>query len=228
MCFSAEASFAASGVLGASSIAIARIPKARAEIPLSLFPAVFAVHQFIEGILWLNHDGVISGGYNTAAVYGFVFIAFVLWPLYVPVSAFTIEPGKIRRGIILLCLGLGIYVSITLLSCIISNPVEISVVGHSFSYKVLDIPENLFAFYFVSVSIPFLVASSRKLMVFGIALMISSAIAAYVSSSTTFPSIWCFYAALLSLSIYLYFWLKNRLVTDDSVIGTGRLFTKES
>ena len=217
MCFSAEASFAASAVLAASSIAIARIPKARSEMPLSLFPAVFSVHQFIEGILWLNHDGVLSGGYNTIAVYGFAFIAFVLWPLYVPLSAYMPEIGKIRRRIMLLCLLLGIYVSITLLICIVRNPVEVSVVGHSFSYRMLDIPDNFLIPYFISVSIPFLVSSSRNLMVFGAALVLSSAVASFVASSTTYPSVWCFHAAILSLGLYFCFRHKARVTGDNSI-----------
>jgi hypothetical protein len=228
MCFSAEASFAASGVLAASSIAIARIPKAKAQIPLSLFPPIFSVHQFIEGILWLNHDGVISGGYNPIAVYGFVLIAFVLWPLYVPWAAYVIETGTIRRGTILLCLGIGIYVSIVLFSSIIRNPLEISVVGHSFSYRVTDIPDNLFSLYFVSVSIPFIVLRSRKLMAFGLALMVSSAIAAIVASSTTYPSVWCFFAALLSLGIYLYFHYQARVETTGSVVSTDHRYSHHS
>ena len=217
MCFSAEASFTASGVLAASSIAIARIPKTRSEIPLSLFPAVFAVHQFIEGILWLNHDGVLSGGYNSIAVYGFVFIAFVLWPLYVPLSAYANEAGKIRRRIMFLCLLLGIYVSITLLACIAKNPVDVSVVGHSFSYRIVGIPDNFLVPYFISVSIPFLVSSSRKLMVFGAVLMLSSAVASFVASSTTYPSVWCFHAALLSLGLCFYFRHKARVTVDNSI-----------
>ncbi len=103
MCFSASASFAASGALAVSSYAISRIPKRQSEKPLSLFPSIFAVHQSIEGILWLNHNGVFSDQYKVGAVYGYIFIAFALWPAYVPFAAYRIESGKIRRKLILLC-----------------------------------------------------------------------------------------------------------------------------
>ena len=216
MCFSAEASFAASGALAAASIAIARIPKAKPEIPLSLFPAIFSVHQFIEGILWLNHDGVISEGYNSLAVYAFVFIAFVLWPVYVPFAAHLTESGKLRRKIMLICQLLGIYVAITLLICIVRNSVEVSVVGHSFSYKVIGIPDNFLAPYFVSSLVPFLVSSRKQLVIFGIVLAFSSAVASMVASSTTYPSVWCFYAAILSLGLYFYFRYRAKAFTGDS------------
>jgi hypothetical protein len=90
MCFSAEASFAASGVLAASSVAISRIPKERSSIPLSLFPAIFAAHQFAEGVLWLHHDGVLPDAYKVGALYAYVLIAYVLWPILVPFAAYSI------------------------------------------------------------------------------------------------------------------------------------------
>jgi len=84
MCFSAPASLAASGVLGVSGIAILRMPKKKSEIPLSLFPIIFATHQLIEGILWLSLTGVISDSYKAGAIYAYAFIAFVFWPIFVP------------------------------------------------------------------------------------------------------------------------------------------------
>jgi hypothetical protein len=204
MCFSAEASFAASGILAATGIAIARLPKERSEIPLSLFPALFSAHQFIEGLLWLNHTGTLSDEYRSAAVYGFALIALVLWPIYVPFSAYMVEKSKIRRYIIFACQLIGFYVSITFFNSMFQNSVEASVVGHSFAYKV-DSPEDFFAVYFVAVSIPFLASSDRKLVFFGIALTLSCTAALIIASSKTFPSVWCFFAALLSLGLYLHF-----------------------
>lgn len=204
MCFSAEASFAASGALAATSIAIARIPKERSEIPLSLFPAIFSAHQFIEGLLWLNHTGSLSDEYNEVMVYGFALIALVLWPIYVPFSASMIETGRIRRFVIYACQLIGLYVGITFLMSIFQNSVEAYVSGHSFAYRV-DSPNNFFVPYFISVSIPFLVSSNKKLTIFGIALTLSCTAALIVASSRTFPSVWCFFAALLSLGLYLHF-----------------------
>lgn len=204
MCFSAEASFAASGVLVASGIAIARMPKEKSETCLSLFPIIFAGHQFIEGILWLNHNGVLPDEYKPSAVYGFVFIAFILWPLYVPLSAYTIETGKIRRIIIFLCQLIGIYVSLAFIVSNIDNSIDASVVGHSFSYKI-DAPYNLLIPYFIAVSIPFLVSSKKGLVYIGGALTLSCTAALFIASSTTFPSVWCFFAAILSMFLYWYF-----------------------
>ena len=212
MCFSAEASFAASGVLAASGIAISRIPKEKSEIPLSVCPIIFAAHQFIEGILWLHHSGTLSDEYRSGAVYGFVLIALVLWPIYVPFAAYKAETGKIRRRIIFACQLIGLYVGITFLINIFNHSVDVSVVGHSFSYDV-ETPDNFLLPYVISVSIPFLVSSKKGLRRFGIALTLSCAVAIYVASSSTFPSVWCFYAALLSIGLYGYFRSSSKAYT---------------
>ena len=204
MCFSAEASFAASGVLAVSSIAISRIPKEKASIPLSLFPAVFATHQFIEGIVWLNHDGVLPEALKTGAVYAYALIAFVLWPIFVPFSACLLETGRRRRIIILICQAIGLWVGSALLLSFVRDPVQVSVDCCSLSYHV-NAPDLLIAPYLIAVSIPFLASSRKGLALFGMAITVSCAAAAVAASATTFPSVWCFFAAVLSAGLYLYF-----------------------
>jgi len=209
MCFSAEASFAASGVLAASSIAISQIPKDRASIPLSLFPAVFATHQFIEGILWLNQDGVLPDTYQSVAVHAYALIAFVLWPIFVPFAAYLIEAERRRRILILICQAVGLGVGLTLLLSFFRHPLQVSVDCCSLSYRV-DAPDLLIAPYLVAVAIPFLASSRRSLVLFGVGITLSCAVAAASASAATFPSVWCFFAAILSAGLYLHFRTASR------------------
>ncbi|MCL7454700.1 MAG: hypothetical protein M8467_16815 [Anaerolineae bacterium] len=209
MCFSAEASFAASGVLAATSVAIARIPKDRDSLPLSLFPAVFATHQAIEGVLWLNQDGVLPDTYKAVAVPAYVLIAYVLWPILVPLAAYMREPERRRRLIILVCEGAGLGVGLSLASGLLRNPVDVSATCCSLVYHV-NAPDLLLAPYLVAVSIPFLVSSRRRLVLFGVGITVSCAVAAVTASAATFPSVWCFFAAILSAGLYLYFRIEAR------------------
>ena len=204
MCFSATASFVASGALVASGVAIARIPKPKSAIPLSLFPVIFATLQFIEGLLWLNHRGFLADNYKPVAIYAFLLIAFVLWPILVPFSVYVLESSRIRRVIILLCQFTGIYVGLANLVIIIRGPVNASVIGHSFAYTT-NTTDILFALYLISVFIPFLVSSNKKLVILGVALAALFVTAKFIASTATFPSVWCFYAAILSLFLYLFF-----------------------
>lgn len=204
MCYSASASFIASGVLTTSGIAIARTPKENNKIPLSLFPIIFAVHQLIEGILWLTATGVLPGGCKTGAVYGYASIAFVLWPVYVPFSVFMIETGRLRRWIIMLCQIIGLYVGGIYVLSMLQNPVDAVVMERSIAYTIKS-PYTLTPLYLSAVSIPFLISSDKKLIYFGFALTISCAAAMVVANSYTFPSVWCFFAAILSFGLLLYF-----------------------
>jgi hypothetical protein len=205
MCYSAEASSAASGVLAASSIAIARIPKNKAAIPLSLFPAIFATHQFIEGVLWLNHDGVLPDAYKAGAVYAYVLIAYVLWPAFVPFSAYLVETGGRRRRVILACLAIGLGVGLSVLLGLLRQAPDVSADCCSLSYQV-NAPDLLIVPYVIAVSLPFFVCRQKSLVLFGAAILASCAAATLTAvSAASFPSVWCFFAALLSAGLYVHF-----------------------
>lgn len=57
MCFSATANFVGSGVLGAvGGVTLTKV-KHRRELLFASLPTLFAVHQFIEGFVWLGAMG---------------------------------------------------------------------------------------------------------------------------------------------------------------------------
>jgi hypothetical protein len=219
MCFSAEASFAASGVLAASSVAISRIPKEKASLPLSLFPAVFAAHQFTEGLIWLNQDGVLPDAFRSGAVYTYALIAYVLWPILIPFSAYLLEARRRRRTLMLICQAIGLGVSLALLLSFFRAPPSVTANCCSLSYQV-DASDLLIAPYLVAVSIPFLASSRRGLVLFGLAITVSCAAAAVATSAATFPSVWCFFAAILSAGLYLYFRTAAQATARQFTTGT--------
>ncbi len=57
MCFSATVNFVGSGVLGAVGVVTLTKVKHRRELLFAALPMLFAVHQFIEGFVWLGLDG---------------------------------------------------------------------------------------------------------------------------------------------------------------------------
>jgi hypothetical protein len=71
MCFSATADFAGSVVLGTVGVATLREVKDRRELLLAAMPSLFALHEFIEGFVWLGLDGTVSQqlGHNAGAAY---------------------------------------------------------------------------------------------------------------------------------------------------------------
>ncbi len=204
MCFSAEASFIASGVLAGTGIAISRLPKAKSSVPLSLLPAIFATHQLIEGFIWMEQEQAKPDTITSVMVFAYVLIAFVLWPIYIPIAASRIEIDPKRRQWMRFCQVAGLGVALGYLVNILRSPVAVSVDACSLSYSV-SAPGWFFGLYLAAVSLPLLLSSRRGLVYFGMAILISCAAAVYVASLPAFPSVWCFFAAFLSASLYFYF-----------------------
>jgi len=164
--------------------------------------------------LWLNHDGVLPDTYRTAGVYAYVLIAYVLWPIFVPFAAYLIETERRRRLIMLLCQAAGLGVGLWLLLVNVGAPLDVSADCCSLSYHV-NAPDLLIVPYLFAVSVPFLVSSRRGLRLFGLALTASCAAAAVLTSAATFPSVWCFFAAVLSGGLYLYFHVGAQTITHQ-------------
>ena len=200
-------------------MAIARLPKERGSIPLAAVPAIFACHQFIEGVVWLSQDGVVSGAYGRVAVLTYVLIAYALWPIYVPFSAYLLETDRRRRIIIMICQGVGLFVGLMLLLNIIRYPIGVSAGCCNLSYQVVA-PEMHIVPYLLAVSIPFLISRQRSLALFGLGVALSLGAAAYLVTATAVPSVWCFFAAVLSGGLYLHFRYAAR-TTEQSLAENG-------
>jgi hypothetical protein len=204
MCYSAEASFIASGVLTATSVAIARTPKEHRSLPLAAIPAIFAAHQFIEGCIWLSQDEPGLRSLEAAAITLYVLIAYVLWPVYIPFAAYRMETCPKRRIAILLCQAVGLAVGLNYLVGMIQSPVAVSVYTCNLSYQVASI-WNLGPAYLIAVTVPLLISSRKGLVLFGVGVVVSCAAGLYLEQMPSFPSVWCFFAAVLSISLYAYF-----------------------
>jgi hypothetical protein len=59
MCFSATANFVGSAVLGTVGVITLTKVKHRRELMFASLPVLFAVHQLIEGFVWLGLDGIL-------------------------------------------------------------------------------------------------------------------------------------------------------------------------
>jgi hypothetical protein len=218
MCYSAEASFIAGGVLTVASISIARIPKEKASLPLSIIPAVFAAHQFIEGVIWLNQGKIEMREVETVAVFLYALIAYVFWPIFIPYTSLRMEPDTRRRILMMICQAVGLVVGLSYLLGMIRSPVGVSVYTCNLSYQVSSLLDTGPA-YILAVTVPFLVSSHRGLVLFGLAVLLSCAAGLYLASLPAFPSVWCFFAAFLSAGLYAYFRAEQRADVRETSIN---------
>ncbi len=202
MCFSATASLVAGGALTAAGAATLPLARDKRELPLASVPLLFGIQQITDGVVWLSFG---APAVHTAAVYVYAFFAAVLWPAFVPFSVLLVERSRERKealgALSLVGLGVGLYAAYIMLT----SPVTAHVVNHCVAY---DAPNPLgfvlLAFYLIASCGPFFVVRERALNAFGVALFVSFAIAWWFYVET-FPSVWCFFAAVLSFLLYLRF-----------------------
>jgi len=206
MCFSAPASFIAGSVLSAAGIAALSQPKKKREVPLALIPLLFGLQQLTEGLVWVS----LQNGYfrlNLIATYLFGFFAQVFWPIFVPLAVFLVEPAAWRRKVIISCGGLGIVVGLYLLSTIIFYPFSSQIVAHSIQYLCPSpqVPFSIHALlYVIATCGSCLFSSHRHLRWLGVLTLIFLGISYYFYTAT-FASVWCFFAAIISIVIYIFF-----------------------
>ena len=204
MCFSAAASFTAGTALVAvGGLTISR-SRGKAELPIALVPLLFGVQQLTEGGLWiaLNHH---LPGLQSWTTYIFSLFSHVLWPIFVPFAILLVETHRRRRAALGVFQALGLLVGLYLLYFLIRYPVSAHIHQNSIFY---DSPHfylaGIVVLYLSATCVSGLFSSHRCINVFGL-LAFSLAILAYEISIKTFVSVWCFYAAVLSLLIFLHF-----------------------
>jgi hypothetical protein len=205
MCFSASADFTSSVVLGAVGVATLREVKDRRELLLAAMPGLFAIHEFIEGFVWLGLDGTLSPQVAHNAGAAFVLYAQGILPFLLPLSVFLIEPTKRQRRRMLGFVILGGLLSLYLAWGLIAYPLMISDQSHSVVYVNVVTNTTLVAVLYVIATCGALFFSGFGPLVelgwFNLAgLLVVAVVKRYA-----FTSVWCGYAAVVSVIIYFFF-----------------------
>jgi hypothetical protein len=202
MCFSATASFTASAALtGIGLLGLRRVQDRRYRL-FAWIPLLFAAQQFTEGLVWMSYPWNAPGLRGVATQVYSVF-SHLLWPAYVPWAARAIEPDVRRRGwLALLAIG-GLGSAVFLGWGMVATPIQVAPVGGHLEYASphFFLPLSL-TLYLAATTLSLSISSQPVVRVFGL-LALASAALAYVVYARSFISVWCFYAAVLSLVVYL-------------------------
>jgi hypothetical protein len=169
-----------------------------------MIPLLFGIQQLIEGVIWLTfrHDAPLLKQTMTYLYSGF---SHVLWPMYLPFAVGVLEVVRWRKKVLFTFELAGVSVSFYLLYFIVTRPVVAEVVGKHIVYASPH-------FYLIPVMVLYLAAtcvscffsSHGFVRLFGVLALVLF-IAAYLVHVMALVSIWCFFAAVLSLLIYLHF-----------------------
>ncbi len=209
MCFSAPVSFvSAATLLTLGTVALRRTRRA-SEWPFALIPAWFGVQQLLEGGLWLTLEQPQQAYLNTLLTQCFSVFSQVIWPLYIPLAVWLLEPAGWRRRTMGLLALAGASASFYLLWYLLRVPAVAQVQGRHIAYIFPHFHQPLATtLYLFGACVTPLLSGFKAVRLFGLLATLS-----LLTTATFYAqwliSVWCFFAALLSSVILLHFPQRN-------------------
>jgi hypothetical protein len=211
MCFSPTASFVASGVIATIGVATLRHVREPRTLLFAAVPLLFAFHQFTEGMVWLGLDGTISQLALHRASFLFTIYAQGLLPTLMPAAVALMEPPGRRRTAIIGLTAVGAVVSAWDLWGLLFYPSRVFIDHAAIAYRN-PLTGSLFIslLYILATCGALLLSSHRVVRWYGVLNVIGLTIVQIVRDYA-FASVWCFYAA--SLSVMIYWQFRQRTIT---------------
>jgi hypothetical protein len=208
MCFSATASFTVAAALVPAGIVCVRYARAIGSrwMGFAAFPLAFALQQAMKGLVWLGLDHGSQTLIDWGAA-GFLFFSHLFWPIAVPVAVHVFHREESPGGTILAALmAAGVALGMTLFVPVAASlgSIPVSTQTGSISYHLPQmLPGETARFAFKLVYVGIIVgalgmSSDRRIQGFG-ALIALSLVATELWFPAAFISVWCYFAAVLSL-----------------------------
>jgi hypothetical protein len=204
MCFSAQASFTSGVVLSGAGIATFRKTTRPDQKVFSAIPFLFAFQQFAEGVLWIT---LKSGGFallQNVAEHVFLTAALVGWPFMVPLPMYLMEPFKPRKKTLAFFTAAGGALSLAYAYCLVFYRVTPQIVGFHLQYNDQfpgEVVHYALAVYMTVTIVPLFISSVRRMWIFGTLIAVSCVVTG-IFYSQYLTSVWCFFAAGMSVAIY--------------------------
>ena len=221
MCYSAAASFVVGGVLLPVGLYCVResLKKNSDYLGFATIPLIFSFQQFAEGFVWI---GLTTGEINLTKNASLIFLlfAFTIWPFWILFSSWLVEDRPRRKQTFKTLSLLGLLFGVLIYAPILLNPdqwLATSVAGHSIRYDFLTItpfdavPRSIWQWiYVIFIVTPLFKLENVRLRIFG-ALITGAAITANAIYWSEYISVWCLFAAILS--VYMT-WVLKKLPHD--------------
>jgi hypothetical protein len=205
MCFSASASFGAGVVLSVIGVASLKKVQDPSQIMFAGIPLIFAVQQIAEGFLWLALPNPAYFSIQQFITYFFLFFAQILWPAWVPISILLLDKEYKRKKIQKILVAIGLLVAIYLSYFLLLYNVQAKIIGHHITYKqYYTAPYSIYGgiFYIIATIAPAFFSHIKRMWMFGTTILISYFIS-IIFYEHYVVSVWCFFASIISVSIFL-------------------------
>jgi cytochrome bd-type quinol oxidase subunit 2 len=223
MCFSPEADFTAGALVAAVGVETLRQVRAPRELIVGALPLLFGIHQLVEGAVWLGLRGQISSGLTGAATEAYIVYAHAVLPVIVPVGLMLLEPDRRRSRRVWPFAILGLLLGAYLLWQVTAYPVGAQPAAHCIIYTT-HTPNDVIVtvLYVIATCGPALISTRPYLRWFGLVSTVGAIATALVRADAV-TSLWCVYAALVSVLILEHF-RRQRAVDarrSDLLMGCG-------
>ncbi|GAB3866314.1 hypothetical protein GCM10028801_38320 [Nocardioides maradonensis] len=210
MCFAAPmdlgAGLAVTGI-GVASLRVSRSsPRSRA---LAALPLLFGVHQLVETFVWWDLQGRVCHAAGLTAEWIYLAIALLVVPILVPYSLLR-EDAVRPAWLAWFFVGCGVVAVATCAWGLRDGEVPMRIDGHHIAYTVSPLlGDASFVIYLVATCGPGLLARSRSLRLFAVLNLAGVGVVVWAARNGT-VSLWCFWAALISVLIYLHLRAETR------------------
>lgn len=197
--------FTLSGALGVIGILTLRKVSMPKEVVFGSLPLLFALHQFSQGFVWLGMSHLIQPRALHMAESIFIFYAQGLLQFLVPLSVWLLEPPGLRKNLIGILMAAGALLAAYTLWGLSIQPTSVSVENHTLVY-VNAWTEHLWVavIYVLTTCGSLILSSSIALQLFGWLNLFGLA-TVHLLKPYAFTSLWCLYAATVSVLLYFYF-----------------------
>ena len=204
MCFSAEADLASAaviGAIGAATLAKVRVPR---EIPLALLPLAFALHQFVESFVWRDLEAGHTPATGAAVTLYLVF-AWMVLPVLAPLAILLVEPAGPRRRRLVPFVVMGLVAGGYFAIAVVNGDGSAHAAHHTIQYGGAgEYAWIATILYVLAACAPPLLSGFRAIVWFGVANLFAIAVIVAVQSRGL-TSVWCLWAAVVSVLIYVQF-----------------------
>lgn len=205
MCFSTSASFGAGIVLSVLGVATLRKVREPRQYPFAAIPLFFGVQQLLEGVIWLSFSRPDYREYQQAATYAYLVFAQAVWPVWVPFSIFLLEKNDRRKQLLALLTVGGVVAAAMLLYFVFSQHATAGIEGNHIKYGI-DTPPHFWiwtgSLYLLATVVSPVVSTVRRMQWLGL-VSLASFLVSKIYFEDNFISVWCFFAAILSVSVFM-------------------------
>lgn len=205
MCFSATASFGSGVILAVIGVVTLKITRKPSHLVFAFIPILFAIQQISEGFVWLTLQNVAYARWQSIPIHIFMVFAHIVWPLWISLSALLLEKGEARKKILSVLFAIAILLSSSEVYYMLQTTITAEISGHYVKYIFEYPPVYVIVtdiLYGLVTIVPCFVSGVKKMWLLGICFTVSLIFSAWFYQAHLL-SVWCFFAAILSIIIYL-------------------------